>query len=90
MTTETTKTAQHTDEMTIRALLTITRAQTRTREARRTLAVGQDNIELAANATGDTELWDMVKDLHDLIGEINRISIRLGEKLNDLCGGDLE
>ena len=83
MTTEATE-AQH------KTIISLTQARTRARDASRLLRLCQDSVEIAANATGDTELWDLVKEMHDLIHQINQISVKTYEKLYDACGGDLE
>ena len=83
MTTEATE-AQH------KTIVGLTQASTRARDASRLLRLCQDSVEIAANASGDTELWDLVREMHDLIHQVNQISVKTYEKLYDTCGGDLE
>ena len=85
MTTEATEAQNKT-----KTIIGLNQAGTRARDASRLLRLCQDSVEIAANASGDTELWDLVREMHDLIHQVNQISIKTYEKLYDTCGGDLE
>lgn len=73
-----------------KTIIGLNQAGTRARDASRLLRLCQDSVEIAANASGDTELWDLVREMHDLIHQVNQISIKTYKKLYDTCGGDLE
>lgn len=83
----TTDTTSRTEQPTasIEDLLTLGRAVQRASDAKFQLVRASDNLEKVAESLGDTDLWDKVKELADLITEVRHQVSWLQGKLDSLC-----
>lgn len=89
MTTETTKTAQQ-PNISLTDTIRLVRAVTRARDAKRMITLCKDSIGEAADSLGDIDLHDYFRELDSLEREIATKATEIQEKLDELCGGDLE